>query len=100
MQVHSLRTPTAAAPRGQRSCGCHAFKPQRKPEAAALEAPTNRLAGLVGAAAALSLLVSPPSLAAEPFLKATGAAGGGVRASGATAQPPATPQLQRWWVDP
>ena len=31
-------------------------------------------AGLLGAAAALSLAVAPPAFAAEPFLKSTGAA--------------------------
>ncbi len=64
--------PTQAAP----SVRCSATPVQR----AAVQTATRDqqgvrklAAGLLGAAAALSLALSPPALAAEPFLKSTGA---------------------------
>lgn len=61
---------------------CHATRPQPRQQQQAAEAPSSACrqlaAGVLGAAAALTLLASPPALAVEPFLKATGAPGRGL----------------------
>lgn len=71
------------APAGQfarsRNVACNALRPQPSllPQHARAEEASQGLgsrlaAGVLGAAAALTLLASPPALAAEPFLKSTG----------------------------